>query len=314
MAESRSNQSHRQLTPHTQTVWEVPEPLSVRTARMDDGTNIVLRRHGKPGGPRLVVCHGNGLASDLYYPFWSLLTGACDLIVYDLRNHGWNEVTAIDNHNIPSLVRDHDLIMEAIDSYFGDKPKVGAFHSVSALISLLSPTKGSTFAGRILFDAPLCRAGQTYEKMEEATARNAASARRRRERFASTEQFSHRLQSVPAFSRVVPGVLDLMAKTTLRRSPDRAHYELRCPSEYEARLAEYGEVYSGMVDLGELASPTKVLGADPSLPPAYLPSLDLTDIVTVDYDFLPDATHLLQLEEPEACAEAARDFLDTIHD
>lgn len=93
---------------------------------MDDGTNIALRRHGNPGGPRLVVCHGNGLASDLYYPFWSMLTGDCDLIIYDLRNHGWNEVTAIGNHNVPSLVRDHDLIMETIDSYFGDKPKVGS--------------------------------------------------------------------------------------------------------------------------------------------------------------------------------------------
>ena len=259
-----------------------------------------------------MVCHGNGLASDLYYPFWSLLTGECDLFVYDLRNHGWNEVTAIGNHNMPSLVRDHDLIMEAIDRYFGDKPKVGAFHSVSALISLLSPTKGSAFAGRILFDAPLCRPGQTYKEMEAATARNAASARRRRERFAKTEEFSHRLQSVPAFSRVVPGVLDLMARTTLRKGPGRDHYRLRCPREYEARLAEYGEIYSEMVDLGDLASPTKVLGADPSIPFSYLPSFDLTDMLMVDYDFLPNTTHLLQLEEPEACAGVVRDFLDTI--
>ena len=302
------------MPPDIQTSWEIPEPHAVRTARMDDGTKIFIRRHGNPGGPRLVVCHGNGLASDLYYPFWSLLTGECDLIVYDLRNHGWNEVTAIGNHTVPHLVRDHDLIMEAVDRYFGDKPKVGAFHSVSALISLLSPTKGSAFAGRILFDAPLCRPGQTHEQMEAATTRNAASARKRRERFASTEELSHRLRTVPVFSRVVPGVLDLMAKTTLRKSPGRDLYELRCPREYEARLAEYGEVYSEMVDLGELASPTKVLGADPSIPFSYLPSLDLSDMVSVDYDFLPDATHLLQLEEPQTCAEVVRDFMDTVLD
>lgn len=197
-------------------------------------------RHGNPGGPRLVVCHGNGLASDLYYPFWSRLTGECDLIVYDLRNHGWNEVTVIGNHNIPSLVRDHDLIMEAIDGYFGDKPTVGAFHSVSALISLLSPTRGSAFTGRILFDAPLCRPGQTHEEMEAATTRNAASARRRGERFSHREQLAHRLQSVPAFSRVVPGVLDLMAKTTLRRSPGRHHYELRRPGNTRRALPSTG--------------------------------------------------------------------------
>ena len=281
---------------------------------MDDGTKIAIRQHGNPGGPRIVLCHGNGLATDLYYPFWSLLAGECDLLVYDLRNHGWNEVTAIRRHNVPTLVRDHDLIMEAIDGYFGEKPKVGAFHSVSALISLLSPTRGGTFAGRILFDAPLCRPGQSYREMEVATNRNAAAARRRREHFATTADFSDRLRSVPVFSRVVPGVLDLMARTTLRKSPSRGHYQLRCPREYEARLAEYGEIYSEMVDLGQLASPTKVLGADPTIPFSYLPSLDLTDFVTVDYDFLPDTTHLLQLERPEACAQAVRSFLGTVLD
>ena len=280
---------------------------------MDDGTDIVLRRHGNPRGPRLVLCHGNGLATDLYYPFWSLLADECDLIVYDLRNHGWNEITAIDGHNIPSLVNDHDLTMEAIDCYFGDKPKVGVFHSVSALISLLSPTKGSLFAGRLFFDAPLCRPGKTYEEMEAATARNAARARKRTERFTTREDFSNRLQISSVFSRVVSGVFDLMAKTTLRKSPSRDDYELRCPREYEARLAEYGEIFSVMVDLQDLASPTKVLGADPTIPFSYLPSLDLRDIVTVDYDFLPETSHFLQLEEPEICALAVREFLSTIN-
>ena len=294
-------------------VWEIPEPLSVRHARMDDGTNIVLRRHGNRQGPRLVLCHGNGLAIDLYYPFWSLLTASYDLIVYDLRNHGWNEVTAIGEHHIPSLISDHDLIMEAIDRFFGEKPKVGVFHSVSALASLLSPTKGSVFAGRVLFDAPLCRPGKTYQEMEEATARNAALARRRADRFSTREEFSHRLQFASVFSNVVPGVFDLMARTTLRLNPDRGDYELRCPPEYEARIAEHGEIFSVMVDLQDLASPTKVLGADPTIPHSYLPSLNLAELTTVDYDFLPDASHFLQLEEPEVCALAVQEFLNTIH-
>ena len=113
---------------------------------MSDGTAIVLRRHGNPDGPRLVLSHGNGLAVDLYYPFWSLLADDFDLIVYDLRNHDWNEVGAIDKHNMPSFVDDHDRIMEAIDHQYGDKPKVGVFHSVSALISLLSPTRAPASA------------------------------------------------------------------------------------------------------------------------------------------------------------------------
>ena len=99
-----------------------------------------------------------------------------------------------------------------------------------------------------------------------------------------------------------------MAKTTLRKSPSRDDYELRCPREYEALLAEYGEIFSVMVDLQDLASPTKVLGADPTIPFSYLPSLDLRDIVTVDYDFLPETSHFLQLEEPEICGGCAHSW------
>ena len=56
------------------TVWEIPKPLAIIEIPVDDGTIIILRRHGNPSGPRLVPCHGSGLAIDLYYPFWSLLT------------------------------------------------------------------------------------------------------------------------------------------------------------------------------------------------------------------------------------------------
>jgi len=260
----------------------------------------------------LVLTHGNGLAIDLYYPFWSLLLDDYDLIVYDLRDHGWNEVSPLETHNMPTFVDDHDRTMEAIDQYFGDKPTIGVFHSISALISLLSPTRGSAFAGRFLFDPPLCKPGRSYQQMEEAATRTATLTRRRAERFSTIEDFSFLLGFVPLFSRVVPGVLDLMARTTLRESEGRQGYALRCPKEYEARIVEYAGVFSVMVDFDTLLSPTKVMGADPTLPFSYLPTLDLSDILTVDYDFLPEATHFLQLEEPEECAAAVREFVDDI--
>lgn len=300
------------LTSDQDPVWQVPEPLSVRRVRLEGDGVIVLRRHGNPEGPRLVLSHGNGLASDLYYPFWSLLVDDYDLIIYDLRNHGWNPVGTIEKHNVPTFVNDHELVMEAIDRHFGAKPKVGVFHSVSALISLLSPTNGSAFSGRMLFDPPLCKPGRSYEEMEAAATRNAFLTRHRSERFPDKEDFSYILRFVPMFSSVVPGVLELMAATTLRRRTDGHDYELRCPREYEARIVEYAGVFSVMVDFDRLQSPTKVFGADPTLPFSFLPTLDLSDILTVDYDFLPEATHLLQLEQPQACASALREFLETI--
>ena len=59
---------------------------------MADGASITLRRHGNPTGPRIMFSHGNGLATDLYYPMWRLLMDRFDLVLWDLRNHGWNPV------------------------------------------------------------------------------------------------------------------------------------------------------------------------------------------------------------------------------
>ncbi len=256
------------------------------------------------------MTHGNGLAIDLYYPFWSLLADDFDLIVYDLRNHGWNTVSALENHNIPTLVSDHDLIMEAIDRNFGKKPKIGVFHSVSGLISLLSPTKGSGFEARILFDPPLCKPGRNYFDFEEATALLVAMTRRRTFRFKTRESFAQVLGFLPHFKRAVPGVYDLFAKTTLRESTGEKGYELCCPPEYEAQMIDYAGIYAVLIDFGTMKCPTKVIGADPTLQYSYLPTLDLSDIMTVDYDFLPEATHFLQLEEPEQCVDAMRDFIE----
>lgn len=293
-------------------VWVLPEPISVDEARVDPHTGILLRRHGNPDGPRLVISHGSGLAIDLYYPFWSLLADDFDLVVYDLRSHGWNDVSALERHNVPTLVSDHDAILDAIDENYGKKPQVGVFHSVSALVSLLSPTRGGRYSALVLFDPPLCKPGRSHREFEEAATRTAALIRRRTERFRRREDFSEVLSFLPPFQRLVPGVFDLMARTTLRESAGGEGYELRCPREYEARMVDYASVFGVAVDFDTLKCPVQVVGADPTLPYSYLPTLDMSDIMSVDYDFLPEATHFLQMEQPEECVAAMREFLEVI--
>ena len=294
----------------SEVLWDIPNPISTHDARVDDDTVITLRRHGNPEGPRLVLSHGNGLAIDLYYPFWSLLADDFDLIVYDLRNHGWNAASEIVRHNVPTLVQDHDKILEAIDLHFGDKPKVGVFHSVSALATLLSPNRGGEYVARVLFDPPLCKPGRSYEEFEETATQLSSMTRRRTQRFKSREDLAYLLNFAPNFRNVLPGVFDLFARTTLRESEDG--YELCCPPEYEAQMIEYAGAFAVLVDFDSLLCPTKVIGADPTLPYSYLPTLDLSDVFTVDYDFLPDATHFLPLEQPGECVEAMLEFLEPL--
>lgn len=299
-------------TPRPDRSWEVPEPLSTHDVRVDDETVITLRRHGNPSGPRLVLSHGNGLSIDLYYPFWSLLEDDFDLIAYDLRNHGWNPATSMRNHNVPTLVHDHDVIMEAIDIRFGDKPKVGVFHSVSALTTLLSLNLGADFAALVLFDPPLAKPGRGLQEFEEAVMWLVAATRVRTRQFKKRQDFAELLSFLPPFQKLAPGVRELYADTTLQLGSSGDAYELRCPREYEAQMIQYASPYAVLVDFGLQLSPTKVIGADPTLPYSYLPTLDLSDVFTVNYDFLPDATHLLQLEQPEECAALMREFLEEV--
>ncbi len=64
--------------------------------------------------------------------------------------------------------------------------------------------------------------------------------------------------------------------------------------------------------LSPVCACSKVIGADPALSHSYLPTLDLSEMATVDYDFLPDTTHPLQLQQPEECVKTMRRFLEPI--
>ena len=183
--------------------WTVPEPVSTCEVRLDEHAVTTVRRHGNSAGPRLVLTHGNGLAVDVYYPFWSLLADDFDLMVYDLRNHGWNAVGAQRDHNVPALISDHDLILDAIVREYGEKPTVGVFHSFSTLVTLLS--FNNIYSALVLFDPPLCRPAGREKEWDAAAERIAAMIRKRADRFESREQLAEILAIVPGYNRVVTG-------------------------------------------------------------------------------------------------------------
>ena len=279
---------------------------------MDGGATIVLRRHGNPDGTRLVLTHGIGLSVDLYYPFWSLLTDEFDVVVHDLRSHGWNPVSPLSDHTVPTFVDDHERVLDAIDSQWGTKPQVGVFHSVSSLAPLLAPSEGSRFSALVLFDPPLRKPVETRNEFDEAVKRAAKIAERRTSRFKTLDVYTDLLAFLPTYRHTVPGVIDLMARTTLRETEDGSGYELRFPREHEAQIMAHARIFAVLVDLDALRCPTKVIGADPTLPYSFLPTLDFGEMLTVDYDFLPDATHFLQLEKPAECAAKLHEFLEPV--
>ena len=268
-----------------------------------------------------MLSHGNGLAIDLYYPFWAQLENDFDLFVFDLRNHGWNDVSSIEDHNVISFVTDLDQILNEIDAQFGQQPIVGVFHSLSALVALLytsslisdslvSHTEG--FKALVLFDPPMHRPGKSHVEFDEAVEVTARRTRNRTHRFNSREQLLELLNFFPSYSRLVPGARELMANSLLRKSPDWEGYELRCPPPYEAKIVDYIRAYADQVDLDKLPCPVRITGADPVLPFSYLPTVDLSHMLHVDFDFVPETTHYMQIEKPLECAQYVRSFMDNV--
>lgn len=292
--------------------WTIPEPLGICETRGWGGAPIVLRRHGNPEGVRLVVSHANGLSADSYFPFWSLLLDQFDVVVYDFRNHGWNPLGPLRDHSIPTFVRDNACIARAIDLHFGHKPKIGVFHSMSASTAVLQAARENVFSALVLFDPPTCADGRESQNIPQMASGLAERARKRQSVFATREEFAERLLAARAFERFPPGAAEWIAHTTLRPADGGTGYQLSCPPEYEARIFE--QLYDSAVaaDIRSLPCPTKIIGADPMVPFSFLPSVNVSDLQSIKYDFVPETTHFLQLEQPEECVALTVGFLEQI--
>ena len=106
--------------------------------------------------------------------------------------------------------------------------------------------------------------------------------------------------------RWAPGAATAMARAVLRPNGDR--WELACPREREASMYLQG------IDLGlwprrqDVPIPVALIGADPDSPYPAATALSNRALAReggFDYRAIPGTSHLLQLEEPAACAEAA---------
>lgn len=279
---------------------------------MHDGALVHIRRHGNPDGPRVLLSHGCGLSIDCYYPFWSLLLDRFDLFVFDIRSHGWNPPGPREAQNIPVFVKDFESVLRAVGQGFDERPVTGVFHSLSALVALLHEEQWKGFSSLVLFDPPIRPPGGRPEDLVDMGEDMSANARRRRDRFESVEDFAGRLIRSRNHRRLVPGAAELMAEATLRPCADGPGYELCCPKEYEAQVYEYLFGWAMRVDLRKISCPIKAIGADPTEPYSFIPSMDLRELIEIDFDFLPETTHFLQMEKPEECAMLALNFVESL--
>ncbi|MGH6670890.1 MAG: alpha/beta fold hydrolase [Xanthobacteraceae bacterium] len=281
---------------------------------LEDGAKIRVRRHGRAGGPRLMLAHGNGFAADGYFPYWQHLLADFDLLVFDCRNHGQNVPVVPPHQTYGQLVRDLERVIQDVNARLGEKPTAGVFHSMSGRAAMKHAIEaGWRWDALVLFDPPdVPPPGHpAFDTMAAFEKRLTAWAPRRRRYFASIDEMAEEYRQSRAAARWVPGAHDLMAHSVLRKSKDRDGYELVCDPENEAAI--YAEAMS--LNLWPSASafggPVKLIGCDPNMKGAATGSANqaLGTEGGYDYSFVPDSGHLLQIEKPEACIELTLEFL-----
>jgi len=278
---------------------------------------LKARRHGNPQGPRLFVSHGNGFVIDGYFHFWRRFLADFDVIVFDMRSHGQNPRADPTHHDYAHMVEDLDALCRAVAQEFGAKPAAGLFHSMSAQCALLQALAGrSQFEALVLFDPPNVPAPghPVHAAMVAYEHKLAEWARQRRQHFDRPEELAAEYAATRSGRTWAEGTAALMAGGVLQPDPGGG-WALACPRELESSMYLQGVPLGLCPKREQIGVPVLLVGADPERPyPAAtgLSNRALAEEGGFDYRAIPGTSHLLQLEEPDACAAAALEFLRRI--
>jgi pimeloyl-ACP methyl ester carboxylesterase len=288
----------------------VPPPSAEIEVISKDGAVLKARRHGNPcAATRLCLSHGNGFAIDGYFDFWQRFLGAFDIVAFDMRNHGHNPRADPANHDYAHMIADIDAIGRAVAGEFGPKPTAGVFHSMSAQSALLQTIAGEVhFAGLVLFDPPNVPAEghPAHTAMVAYEHKLAHWAMHRRDRFDDPEDLAGDYARTRSGRQWPAGCASLMARAVLRG--DGEGWSLACPRGLEASMYLQGNTLGLWPTRQDVPVPVVLIGADPFDPhpaPTGLSNRALAAEGGFAYRAIAGTSHLLQLEAPSACAEAA---------
>ncbi len=275
-----------------------------------DGAVLQLRRLGNPhAATRLFVSHGNGFASDGYGDFWHRFIADFDVVLFDMRSHGQNQRAEPAHHDYAHMVEDIDAVGRAARAEFGARASAGLFHSMSAQAALMQAMAGPPqFDALVLFDPPnVPPPGHPVREAMVAFERKLGGwAEQRRAVFDDPAELAADYARTRSGRRWPPDAALSMARAVLR--PDGEGWGLACPRECEASMYLQGIPLGLWPKRTDVPVPVTLIGADPDCPypaPTGLANRALAAEGGFDYCAVPGTSHLLQLEEPAACADAA---------
>jgi pimeloyl-ACP methyl ester carboxylesterase len=283
---------------------------------LEDGARIRVRRHGHADGVRLFMSHGNGYAINGYLPYWQQFLSRFDLIIFDFRNHGENVPATPANHTYEQLSRDLERVYQDVTATLGERKSVGIFHSMSGRTAMKHALEiGFRWDALVLFDPPNVPPPDhpVYPGMQAFEARLTEFARNRRSQFASIDELAADFAKSRVGQAWVPGVHELMARSVLRPNPNGDGFVLVCDPANEAAIYAQAMSMNLWPRASDFRGPVKLIGADPDLkggPPTGRANQALGTENGYDYGFVKGTGHMLQVENPDACARMTLAFLN----
>jgi pimeloyl-ACP methyl ester carboxylesterase len=106
-----------------------------------------------------------------------------------------------------------------------------------------------------------------------------------------------------------------MARAVLRRDESGDGWEPSCPRELEASIYLQAMTLHLWPPADAYGGPVKMIAADPEAPGAPAPAFAnqaLAHELHYLYEAIPGTGHLLQIQQPEACRQSMRAFLDDL--
>lgn len=293
--------------------FTLPAPSARADLTMKDGAIIRLRRYGKPGATRIVLGHGNGLAINAYAPFWLPLAESYDLVAFDMRNHGENPLHTQEGHIWENFFSDIEEVFQGIRAHFGPARTVAAMHSLSSMATLEHAYRHrDRWDAVCVFDPPMSPpAGHPLMAQQGPDSDKLSSRAARRQAIFDTPDDLAEQYRRPAFARWRPEQAGLLARATSRRMPD-GRWTLCCPPAFESYVFGHKKDPTLFHRMREIGVPLRIIAGDPAAPfasPAAAVAKAAHDEYGVDVAMIPDTTHFLQFEEPEACRERLVAFL-----
>lgn len=287
------------------------------TIAMDDGVEISVRHHARPGAKRLYMSHGNGFAIDGYRVFWEPLLDDFDVVLFDMRNHGQNRPSGADGHHYQQMAKDLTTIHGKVEERLGAATAVGVFHSMTSRAAMKNAVDlGSPFDALVLYDPPSVPplGHALYEAMRGFELKLVSWASERRDRYGSPDELEAEYADARASAKWLPQARADMARAVLQPGSDGG-YRLSCARELEAAIYLAALTLDLWPTAAALGVPAKLIGADPQGrggPPTGPANHALANEGGYDYLGVEGVGHLLQIEAPEVCRKALHDFVGTL--